>query len=329
MPILLIDKPTPGTGASLISQIIGLISEGRDPAINSMPATEEEWKKQIISLLINGRPSVILDNIEGRLKSPALAALLTTQEYSDRLLGTNENVTYTHRMVWIGNGNNITLGGDLPRRSYWSRMDSESVRPWMDDKEYTHPDLRKWTMDNRGYILASILTITRSWIQAGRPKPSENIPKIGGFEQWRDVIGGILEHAGIDGFLGNLQLMYDTTDTETPQWDLFAETWFKTFKDEPQPTSEIFKSITPIKTRDGITYCNHQELRDSLPEMLLDALEREGSFTKILGNALTKRKDRRYPSGYMIKKAGEKRRAVQWKVVKIEIQSKLSPEDTR
>lgn len=310
VPMLLIDKPTPGTGASLISQVLGIISEGRDPQILTAPSTEEEWKKSILSQLITGRPSIIVDNLEKTLKSPSLAALLTTQEYCDRKLGTNETITLPHRLVWIGNGNNCLLGGDLPRRCYWSRMDAESVRPWTDDKTFDHPDLRQWVSDNRGEILASVLTLARAWIQAGKPKPDTTVPKMGGFEQWRNVIGGILESAGIPGFLGNSQKMYELSDTEVPQWDRFVEAWHENLKEQSVTTREVHNSVIMC-----------QSFQDALPDQFIDCCEKVGTFTRMLGTALSKRKDRRYPSGYKIVHDGEFRRAVKWKVIKIESQT--------
>lgn len=321
VPMLVIDKPTPGTGASLISQIIGLISEGRDPHTTTQPKTEDEWRKQILSFLGAGRPSIVVDNIEGRLKSPSLAALLTTREYSDRKLGTSDNMTLHHHIVWIGNGNNVSLGGDLPRRVYWSRMDSESVRPWTDDKKYEHPDIRKWTSDHRGEIIAAILTLSRAWIQAKRPKPDNTIPKLGGFEAWRDVVGGILCNAGIPGFLGNIQKMYEISDTEVPQWDRFFEAWFHRFGDGGITTKDLQNEIMcsyEIKIENETL-----TLRDVLPDQFLDIYDKSGSFSRMMGHALSKRRDRRYPSGYKITQDGEIRRAMRWKVVKTETQSTI------
>ena len=37
---------------------------------------------------------------------------------------------------------------------------------------------------------------------------------IGSFEGWAEVMGGILQVAGVPGFLGNLQEMYEQADAE-------------------------------------------------------------------------------------------------------------------
>ena len=70
-----------------------------------------------------------------------------------------------------------------------------------------HPDLKAWVGGNRGEIIAALLTLARAWFSAGQPAPSTAVP--GGYESWATVVGGILEHAGIAGFLSNLQNVYE------------------------------------------------------------------------------------------------------------------------
>lgn len=322
VPLLLIDKPQAGTGASLISQVIGLISEGGEPIVTSMPHGEEEFRKVVISILLTGRSTVILDNIENKLQSPTLAALITSIDYSDRKLGTNENITLPNRVVWIGNGNNVELAGDLPRRVYWTRMDSETVRPWAEHRNFIHRDLKSWVRKHRSEILGAMFTIVKGWINAGRPGPKIIIPEMGGFEQWREFIGGIFEYCHIEGFLGNVQQMYEEADTETPEWTVFVDALYQKYGEESFFTKDIFKEITPRKEYGNIYYLN-EDLRDALPEQFLDTTEKEGSFSRMMGKAFSKRKDRRYPGGYKIETDGAYNRSVKWRICKYEFQSSL------
>lgn len=63
---------------------------------------------------------------------------------------------------------------------------------------------------NRGRLLSGSLTLARAWFVAGCPKPTS--PIIGSFEEWCRIVGGILEFAGISGFLGNLDELYKESD---------------------------------------------------------------------------------------------------------------------
>jgi hypothetical protein len=194
VPMAIIDKPMPGTGASLIGELIGIILFGASAAVTPSPKKEEEWGKQITTSLLGGNTLMIIDNVEDKIYSSSLAIVLTASYWRQRLLGTNTEVEIPIRMVVIANGNNVSLGGDLPRRVYWCRMDPNCPRPWQRDIEYKHPDIRAWTLEKRGEILWGVLTLAKSWILAGRPVPGPDVPKLGGYESWRHVVGGVLSH---------------------------------------------------------------------------------------------------------------------------------------
>jgi hypothetical protein len=121
------------------------------------------------------------------------------------------------RVVTVFTGNNLRLGGDMPRRCYRIRIDANAAQPWTRGGfRHRLPD---YALENRGMIIASLLTMARAWIVAGRPKG--NNPALGSFEAWCEVTGGILEYAGLSGFLGNLQEMYRDTadgDDDAEQW---------------------------------------------------------------------------------------------------------------
>jgi hypothetical protein len=52
---------------------------------------------------------------------------------------------------------------------------------------------------------------------------------MGMFEQWCQVMGGILEVNGIQGFLDNLNDMYTASDIEISVWRSFTEAWWHAF----------------------------------------------------------------------------------------------------
>jgi len=303
VPMGLFDKPQPGTGASLLTEMIVLISTGRPAAMLTAPTNADEWRKMITSTLREGRGVVIIDNIEGKLYSPVLAALLTSETWLDRLLGKSEMATLAHRTIWIGNGNNIQLGGDLPRRCFWARLDAQMARP-QERESFQHEDLRGWVKEHRPDILSAILVLTRAWVMAGKPEP-EDLPRVGSFEGWVRTIGGILSHAGYTGFLGNQREMYDANDIDTPQWEAFLKAWSNIWGDSPVTAAAVTARLE-----------HNNDLVEALPDYLAEAyLERQKSFVRVLGRALSSKKDMRYPSGLSIIKGRLENRAVQWKVV--------------
>jgi len=59
-------------------------------------------------------------------------------------------------------------------------------------------------------------------IAVGKPRSARTI---GSFENWAHVVGGVLEVAGIAGFLDNLEEMMEASDTEGAAWSAFIAAW--------------------------------------------------------------------------------------------------------
>lgn len=308
VPMAILDKPQAGTGASLLAEVIALIATGRPAAMLQAPKSLEEWRKKITALLIDGRSVIVVDNVEGRLYAGPLAAALTATIWQDRVLGRSEMISIPHSAVWIANGNNIQLGGDLPRRCYWIKLDAKMPRPWQRNG-FVHPDLKEWVTENRGRIVSAILTLIRAWIASGRPVP-DSLPPLGGFESWQNVIGGIMYRGGWVDFLGNQEQMYAESDTDTPQWEGFLRAWHSLWQDNPVTSSTV---ATRLDSDSGV------DLMDALPDQLAEAYEKPRSFfVRSLGAALSSKNQVRFPSGYRVEKAGSEKRAVQWRVIKDE-----------
>ncbi len=304
VPLGVITKPQVGTGASLLAEAIAIINTGRSAAMMSAPRDDEAWRKGLTGLLLRGQAVAVIDNVEGTLYSAALASLLTADTFQDRVLGCNEMIILPNKLTLIATGNNIRLGGDLPRRCVVSRIDSLEARPWLrDSSKFRHPFLKEWTLANRGKILGAILTLLRAWVLAGRP-PAPDAPNLGGYESWVRVVGGTLYYAGIRGFIGNLDYVYDTADTETPQWDSFLTAWYDRVGEKAITASELAKHLE-----------EDSDFYDTLPDTLADARKESKGFTRRIGNALAARAGRRYPSGLQLLRSEKTRdRAVLWQV---------------
>jgi len=65
--------------------------------------------------------------------------------------------------------------------------------------------------------------IVRAWIAAGRPGVARTL---GSFEGWAAVVGGMLQHAGIRGFLHDTEKLYEDADAEGQEWREFVTAWW-------------------------------------------------------------------------------------------------------
>ncbi len=312
-PLCIIDKPQVGSGASLIATVIAVVTTGRPAAMMTAPRDPDEWRKTITSALMQGRGIVVIDNLEGSLYDANLAAVLTATTFAARVLGTNAIVDLPNIATWIATGNNVLLGGDLPRRAYLVRIDAGLARPWLRDvNKFKHPELETWAAENRGRILAAILTLARSWITAGHPQTAE-IPRLGGYESWVRVIGGILAHAGIKGFLGNLMELYERNDAETPAWTAFTAALYEKFGAQPVTGADLMKAISDDKEFESLVPIDPPH-RDKVTGLIEDQ-----GFTRRLGKALAARKGRIYPGeggDYKLDLVGISHSAKKWQVTK-------------
>jgi hypothetical protein len=306
-PLAVFDKPQPGTGASLLADVIAFIATGQTAGMLGGQRKEEEWRKAITTILLYGRSVICFDNIDGVLDSTSLATVLTARVWRDRMLGRNEEVLLPNMSTWIANGNNIRLAGDLPRRAYRARLDAQLAQPWLrQPSEFKHPDLIRWVRQKRGDIIAAMLTVARSWVVAGKPKPNDLV-SIGSYESFCEVLGGILDYIKVKGFLGNLQQMYSEMDVETPQWGNFLEAWQEVFGDSGVTVAEV---VEKLKENEGFAAA----LPDSLADKDADGYNRK------LGTALARRTGVRFPNGLMIQKGAVKQRAIAWKITRADSQ---------
>ena len=229
-PLWLVDKPKPGTGATLLCDTTSRIARGQPLETTSPASSDSEWRKRITAALDAGKDFIVIDNLETKLSSAALAAAITSRVWSDRRLGHTALVTVPQRAVFVVTGNNIQLAADLVRRSICVRLDAKVDRPWL-RSGFRHNNLPAWVDAQRGELLWSLLTICRSWFAAGQPAYTGTV--LGGFEQWTAIIGGILEHAGLPQFLGNQNSLYADTDADSDNWCAFLEQWHGVFADQP------------------------------------------------------------------------------------------------
>lgn len=301
VPLYLTDKPQAGSGAGLLQRVIGWVAEGREPALKTMP-TGPDMRKEIFAGLRNGTRIQIFDNLEDRLSSPELAAALTAAEMTGRILGQTEERTYTVRTFWMANGNNVTVGGDLARRTFKSRVDPQDPMPWQ-RSGFKHPDLIRWVSQTRGGILAAVFTVARAWIQAGRPEPVQ-VPRVGSFEAWRDTVGGILEYAGVPDFLANANEVYLQADEDRQQWENFLQALWNLYGSEPFTTGSVAGRMT---------FPEGAILLDMMPDALAEAYHtKTKTFSQALGQAFKKVDGRHFPGGWCIRQGKVARGFRQW-----------------
>ena len=175
------------------------------------------------------------------------------------------------RCVWVATANNPRLSTEMIRRSVRIRMDSGQEQPWLrETSTFTHPDLRAWVDEHRAELVGACLTIVRAWIVAGRPAGPATL---GMFESWAKTMSGILQFAGVKGFLTNTEDFYSSMAEDDQNLAEFVSAWAAKFQREGRARRR------PDADRRGVLDLGHGSDR---------------SQSTVLGTILRENRDRRF-----------------------------------
>jgi hypothetical protein len=193
-PLIGITATTPGDGKSLCADTIVILATGRTAA--KMPHTpdEEEMRKAITALAMEGCTMAVIDNVVHPLGSPALDNALTSTVWKDRLLGRTAMVTLPLLMMWMATGNNLTYVGDAFRRVLPIELASNLENP-ENRSGFKHADLRAYVWAERPRLAVAALTVLRAYVVANMP--DQDLPRWGSFEGWSRLIPHALVWAGL------------------------------------------------------------------------------------------------------------------------------------
>lgn len=230
-PFHFFTAPVQRSGKTLLAKIIASVFNPM-VSIQSAPEgkdAEEEWRKKITASLMNPNPHVFIDNVKGIISSSALEGALTSRVWTARLLGSNREATMRTNKVWIATGNNAELSTDMTGRTIEIRID-----PNMEDPSarsgFKHSNITKYVETKRGEIIGACLFLIQNWIKRGKPKPDQTIPHLGGFENYREIMGGIMTAAGYSNFLGNRAVTKSRVNHVDESMRSFVSLWWETIQ---------------------------------------------------------------------------------------------------
>lgn len=183
-PAFGISAPTKGSGKTKVALCLATLTGPQTPSIlpPSVLRNEDELKKTIFATLLRGSTAMPIDNVMGIVNSGTLAALLTSDSYTDRLLGSSETISMPNRLLTILTGNNLHFQEDMVRRVVIARMDPRTERPWERTFEFD-PVLH--VKEHRVAIVAGFLTLIRGRLTMAE---AHYKPAIGSFEQWSVLV---------------------------------------------------------------------------------------------------------------------------------------------
>ena len=236
-PMFTTRAPTPGSGKGLILDVAAMIATGRLAPKRAAIANDDELRKALFAYAIEAPAMVVLDNAEGAVGSPVLAAVLTTSSISDRMLGVSQTRTCSLRFVMAVTGNNLTFRGDLGRRIIPIDLDPRVEHA--EDRKFLRPNLLAFVEANRPRFVAAELTILRAFYAAGRP--SHGLATKGSYESWDRLVRGAIIWAGGADPLGGIERIRQDGDEDLDRLRAMLAAWDAAFGSLPKTIAEVIK----------------------------------------------------------------------------------------
>lgn len=255
---LMIEGPSPnhhfsasteGTGKGLCATACAFPFLGREVDISVQKESEAEWRKAITSFLMSGASHYFIDNMYNPVlwgdESPrdvdsgTLAAAWTGRRWQDRILGGQDEAKIKVKAVFMSSGNNVTFSRELTRRLVNIELVAESENPSL-RTGFKHDPIIEWMRDNRAALTRACLVLVRNWIALGR-KPGR--ATMGSYESYARTMGGILEAAGVSGFLDNRPKVKSGRDRESIRWPSLIDAWHRDRGTMATSTGQLFDLI--------------------------------------------------------------------------------------
>lgn len=285
VPMAVIDGIQMGVGKNLLADIVAIVATGRNAEPMPFSHDDEELRKGITGAFRGGQEIFVYDEAH-EIKGKSVAQALTATTWRDRILGASRIGAFPNTVTWMALGNQVKVYGDVIRRVYRIFLKPRHANPQdRPDSDFRHPDLREWTKENRKEILQACLTLVRSWFAERKPAPSRI--NFGSFEVWQRCVGGIIENAGVPGFLDNISEWRSESDFYTQYWAAHLAWLRETFGD-----TEF--SASTVRQESLSDLANYQA-----PPSLDDPAEKV--YTKRLGESYSRIKDRRFGTLYLTK----------------------------
>jgi hypothetical protein len=302
VPIAVVDGNGPSAGKGLLAELFTRLVLGTPFEPTTLPEDNDEARKAITAAFLDGSSLLIWDEAHV-LEGTSLAQLLTAPVWRDRKLGGNEMARVPNRLTFAALGNNVRVNGDVARRAYRIRIHPQMERP--EDRpssSFRHPDIKGWTDEHRAELLSAVLVLIRAWHLAGRPSGPDTF---GSFEKWSRMVGGILGHAEVPGFLDGLADWRGSSNATVDAWAVHLEWLADSFKGATFKTAEVAERLA----RAGVDA--------ALPttERTMASPEATASYAQKLGMVYHHRADQTY-GGLTLVRGGKSGGTVRWTVEK-------------
>jgi len=298
-PMFHVRAPQIASGKSYLCQLITALASPRKGAPFSFPKSDTECGKVLLSRLKHSPAVIEFDNLTGDLMPyDSLCTVLTTEEWTSRILGKSKDMTVGTRTLFLSSGNNVGPVADMTRRCLTIRLNPECEVPAA--RAFTRPNLAADVLRQRSVYVSAALTAIRAWIVAGRPTSA--CSQLPGYGDWTELCCQPLLWLGQpDPVASTFEAMADDPDRQA--LGLLLSCWYEQFGGDPLLVRELLNRAAALRLGS-----------DCLNEVLLDiAGDRDKVNSKKLGQWI-KRHAGQLVDGLRLVKVPVKRNSSTWRV---------------
>lgn len=234
VPAFVVQAAVSRIGKSELVQFVSLVATGH-PAKVQPPRSDTEMEKRITGHVKVGDKLVAFDNGAAPLGGPAIEAAVTSRIWVGRVLGSNQLFSGPMEMTLFFTGNNVTYHIDMLGRVVVIRLETELEN--LGDRPLRRPDAQAWALENRGRLIAAVLTICRAYMVAG--SPDMGLPALAGFGQWNRVVRSAFVWAGEADPLAGLSQLKAESDPETEAFGAALDMLANLFPDGQRFTARM------------------------------------------------------------------------------------------
>lgn len=289
-PAFAFDAPKQGSGKTYFCECLGILVIDESIAMTpSIEKNEDEVRKTLLSMLIEGRRLIVWDNIMGAFNSATIASFLTSERFSGRILGFTQSVEVSHRAMLLLTGNNMTLVGDMPRRVLTCRFDTGIENPTLAKRDLSAINGQRpaiYIKENRFKLMTAAIILIRGYLQSDDHQRGGMVSdRLPGFEEWdttcRQPIIWLAQN--VEGLIDPKRSIDDNMEKD-PEHETLCELLTAIYE---------WQASAPFTARALNDYMTRQVLNDhSLHEILIDLNGGNSLTTRSIGNLLKNRHGR-------------------------------------
>ena len=233
-------------GKTLLVQCLHTLVTGKDTLERQPSRSNEEWRKELLTALGEGKELLLYDNFqimynndgdEIPLEAGTFASAITSENFTGRILGTNKSASYPVNCTWAITAHTLSLSKELKARCVLIQLKDKEENK----RKYKYMPIKRHIRENRQQYLSALFTLIKDWFDKKEPKSKKGLD---GFEHWAEIIGGVLENAGYEGFLEeDFDNIEDGPNEEETKIQEFFESNFVT---DPKSFVSVNSVIKPL-----------------------------------------------------------------------------------